>query len=356
MSRVGNNRIRKFLFALEPETAALVTDKSNIRYLTGFRGDDSFLLVAGGLKCIITDGRYADEVAETLRGFKVKILSKRTNLADILKGLLEKHGVKRLFLEEYNVRLDLYLNLKKRLRGVKIEPLGRILKSFRAVKDESEIAFIKKSVKIAETALKSFDIGNIRGLKISERGFAGKIEERIIELKGDGSSFDIIVASGENSAYPHHVSGPKIIKSGILLIDFGARFSGYCSDLTRTFFLGRMTRRFKDTYGYVSEAQNIACSLIKDGVSAAYVEEKVREYFKKKGVERFFNHSLGHGVGIDIHEEPFYSRRYILRENMVLTVEPGIYVRGWGGIRIEDMVLVTKRGCEKLTKLPYVSL
>jgi Xaa-Pro aminopeptidase len=224
----------------------------------------------------------------------------------------------------------------------------------RIVKEKEEVGSIKLAVKLAEKAFVKIRPGIKAG--VTEKAIALRLEERLRREGSEGLPFDIIVASGENSALPHAKPSTRRLKPGdLLIVDWGARFGGYCADMTRTFLLkGKVLSRKKEIYNIVLNANRSAIERVKARASTASIDKSARDVIKKAGYGEFFGHATGHGVGLEVHERPSISRRLStkVREGMVFTVEPGIYVPGLGGVRIEDMVAVGARGAVRLTSLP----
>ncbi|MBU1862267.1 MAG: Xaa-Pro peptidase family protein [Candidatus Omnitrophica bacterium] len=333
----------------------LVSKPENIFYLSGFRGCDSYLVVTLHDTYILTDSRYENELRQSTIACKILVLSKDMSLADLMNGLMKKKRLKSVGFEPAHIAYYQYRHFNKFLKTKKLKPCFRIVENLRIIKDASEIKAIKRAITIAERSL--YCVSRVYFSKRYREKDLGDYLEYTMKKKGaDGVSFPAIVATGTRSAFPHAVSGRAHIKrNSILLIDFGAKKDGYCSDLTRTFFLGTITPRFKLIYSLVCEAQHLAIDSIKVGERISSVDKKVRLFFKKNKVDQYFNHALGHGIGLDVHESPslIYSSNERFTENMVFTVEPGLYFNTWGGIRIEDMVRVTSSGCERLTHYPH---
>lgn len=248
---------------------------------------------------------------------------------------------------------DTHAKFKKALPGLKLKPASSIMKKLRIRKDAFEIARIRESAAILdrgfEAARKLIGPGSV------ERDAALKIEIEMRKAGADGLAFDTIIASGERGALPHgKASGKKVKKGELVVVDMGALLNGYHSDETRTFCVGKATKLQREIYGVVKDAQARAIEAIRPGVDAAEVDRAARAYIDKAGYGKYFGHGTGHGVGLEIHESPNVSplSSEILEEGMVITVEPGIYIPGWGGVRIEDMAVVTKDGFEILTKTP----
>lgn len=361
MKRLYNSLIKKDIDGL------IVSSASNITYLTGFISRDSWMLVSPGKNLYFTDSRYTEEVRDKLKGVAAL---KKTN------GAVFKHiaqacidlKLKRVGFEEKNLSFAGYKKIKAGLGGKnKLLPTCKLVEELRQTKEETELQKIRKAIQITALALGTGPRGTPCKAKSSrpnthwtDKVLIGKKEvelaadlERLMKYQGaQGAAFDIIVASGPNSSLPHHAPSQTRIKMGQpLLVDLGADFSGYKSDLTRVFFPGKMKVQAKMIFDIVLEAQRRAIEKIKPGVIINEVDAAARRYITQKGYGRFFSHNLGHGVGLDVHEEPRICPKSTdtLIPGMVFTVEPAIYLPGKFGIRIEDMVLVTKKGCEVLS-------
>ncbi|MBI3584748.1 MAG: aminopeptidase P family protein [Nitrospinae bacterium] len=243
-----------------------------------------------------------------------------------------------------------YQELHSKLNSASLTPVKNIVEDVRMVKEPSEIEFIKKAIGIIDRAFKRMKKIVKAGSKENE--IAIEMEYQLRKEGAEGIPFDIIVASGERGALPHGIASDKIIKDGeLVILDFGSRYMGYNSDCTRTLSVGRLDERQKDIYSIVLDAQREAIKSIKPGLKASEIDSKARQFIIEKGYGENFGHSTGHGVGLEVHENPRIAEGQddIIKEGMVFTIEPGVYIHGWGGVRIEDMVLVTKEGCEVLT-------
>jgi Xaa-Pro aminopeptidase len=327
----------------------LITKEQNVSYLSGFTGSESSLLLTAGKKFFLTDFRYLIQAKRELKGFKI-IQTKNSFLKDI-SDLCNELKIKRLGFESGNVAFKKYLTLKKLSRGIKLISTTDAVENFRKIKTNEELNVIKKVAKLTLSCLSFIKSKIMPGVR--EKDFAATIEYFIKTHGGDGPAFKTIVASGSNSVMPHAITSGRIIKrNDSVLIDFGIRSYGYNSDLTRIFSLGKINTYFRKIYSIVKDAQRIAIDYIKPGVRISEIEMKVRDYLDEKGLEKFFGHSLGHGIGREVHELPKISRdnRELFKENMVFTVEPGVYIPKLAGFRHEDMVVVTKYGCEVLTQ------
>lgn len=329
--------------------AFLITSLKNISYLTGFSGSSGCLFLTSNINFFITDFRYKEEVENEIRGFD--ILIERNNRIDIINRLVKKLSIRNIGFES-TIPFEFYEKLKKINKPLK--PLKKIVEELRSVKDEYEISAIKKAVERAE---KSFlEIKPFIKKGVSERAIMLRLEER---LKRNGCRklpFEIIVASGENSSKPHAKVTDKTISEGeFLIIDWGGECNGYYSDMTRTFLIrgGNDFIKKRSIYNIVLEANRRAIKNINKLRYAFEIDRCAREVIEKAGFGENFGHGTGHGVGLDVHEMPSITKvsKDRIKENMVFTIEPGVYIKGIGGVRIEDMILVNKKGCKVLTSL-----
>jgi Xaa-Pro aminopeptidase len=339
-------------FAEKKIDAFFLTAIQNIRYLSGFSGSSAYMLITREKAYFITDFRYKTQAEGEVNGCNIRIY--RDSIIDEIKKLIRKDKVSHFGVEKRNITLESYQKLTKGLKKIKIIPTLNLVEVFRAVKDSDEIKDIIKAISRAELAYKEISPNIKKGA--AEKDVALRLEYAI---KGSGSArlpFDIIVASGYRAALPHATAGKRILKNNdAVIVDFGAEYEGYFSDVTRTSFIGhRSTQKARKIYDTVLSAQQAAIDLIRPNVRAKDVDAAARKVISKAGYGRYFGHGTGHGVGLMIHEMPTVSPKSedILKEGMIFTVEPGIYIPGWGGVRIEDMVLVTKAGCRVLTSLP----
>lgn len=344
-------RQQKLLKLLKPHSldAFLVRKKENMLYLTGARGDDAILLASGKDMFLISDSRYKEEYKKSAKNCKFQI-AKHKSFYSCIEEICAKKRFKRIGFESSNFSYSEYADLKKRLGSRKLLPIKKIVESLRAIKDTEEIKLLRKACKDG-CEIMNYALGIIRP-GLSERLIKNRLQCRILEEGIEGASFEVIVASGKNASMPHARASEKSIKKGEgVVLDLGTINQGYNSDLTRTVFLGRIDRKYRRVYNIVRDAQKKAIEHIKPGIKASYIDNISRQYISYKGLGRYFIHSLGHGIGLETHEEPGISRnsRNTLQKNMVITIEPGIYIPGWGGIRIEDAVLVTKDSCDILT-------
>ncbi|MBI3039234.1 aminopeptidase P family protein [bacterium] len=332
--------------------ALLLKDFSNLRYLTGFSGSAGTLLLERKKATFLTDFRYQEQSKlEVGDSAEVIVFQNTSTPTEALFKLLRKKRLKVLGVEG-SLPIELFEQMSKDLKtGLKV--VSGLCEGIRKIKDETEIDNLKRAFSIAD---KSF-------AKLLEFIEPGKTEleitaklEYLMRLNGSEKlSFDTIVASGDRSACPHaHPTEKKIESNRMLKIDFGAVFNGYHSDMTRTVFIGKADRKFKNIYSIVRDAQRKAIDAIRPGISCKQIDQIARDHITKKGYGPQFGHGLGHAVGIDVHEIPSFSQKSkdYLEAGMVLTVEPGIYIPGWGGVRIEDVFVVKSDGVEQLTKTP----
>ena len=329
--------------------AVLFLNLENIRYLCGFTGSDGALVAAGGERTFLSDSRYEEQAKTEIRGagFK-KYKRKIEGLAQFLGSL----RIKRLGFESSAMTCETYQKLKEKLPRVSFVPLAGEIKDLRARKEPEELEKIRQAIRIASAsfadALPRMKPG------AGERNVADFLEFRMKRNGGDKPAFDTVLASGPRAALPHGAASEKRMqKQETVVVDFGVRFKGYNSDETKTLILGKLDDQQRKIYETVRRAQGKAMRAIRPGVSVRRIDATAREVITRAGYGKYFGHGTGHGVGLAVHEEPSISPRGVgvVQEGMVFTVEPGIYIPGWGGVRLEDMVLVTSRGVEVLTGL-----
>lgn len=328
--------------------AILITNPYNRRYLSDFTGTSGYLLVTLDKAILITDFRYIEQATNQTSDFEV-VEHIGPILAEV-KNQLHTYQVKRLAFEENDVTFKEYTDFTHEFTNVKLIPTHNIVENIRIIKTPEELAVMQVAADIADHAFT--EILNYIKPGVKEIDVANELE-RLMRAEGaTSSSFDIIVASGYRGALPHGVASEKVIKSGELItMDFGALYQGYCSDITRTIAVGEISDELTEIYDTVLQAQLLGVSGIKAGMSGKEADALTRDYITEKGYGEYFGHSTGHGLGLEVHENPRLasSAETILEENMVVTVEPGIYVPDVGGCRIEDDIVVTKEGNKRLT-------
>jgi Xaa-Pro aminopeptidase len=330
----------------------LVTDVHNVTWLTGFTGDSSYLLLGSGTAVMISDSRYEIQLDEECPELEREIRTARINLPDFAVETVRKLGPKRLALEAHRLTKSEWDQFAAALDAELIGTTG-LTEELRAVKDEFEITTIRRAIRIAERAFEAIRARLVPGQ--TEREIAHELEHQIRALGGSGCAFEPIVGVGKRGALPHgRPSEATAGEAPFMLIDWGARYNGYASDLTRVLATGRITPKLKRLYGIVLAAQQAAIDAIRPGAAMSEVDRAARDVIREARLGKRFGHGLGHGFGLQIHELPRLAPNIqgTLRPGMVITVEPGVYLPDWGGIRIEDDVLVTPGGCEVLSSLP----
>jgi Xaa-Pro aminopeptidase len=327
--------------------ALLVTDMINVRYLSGFTGTEAVLIIAGRGQLLLTDSRYTTQAGKQAGGYTIVQTSRRP---EEIAAEVNKLKAGRLLFEAEGLSHARFLELKRAMKGIKLIRVNDAIRELRAVKTADEA---KKIQRAADIALQAFNevLPTVRpGMKETE--LAGVLEYRMRELGSAKAPFDTIVASGPRGALPHGVASDKRLRAGELVtVDFGALYQGYQSDQTITFCLGRPSKKQLRLYETVCEAHDRAIMEIKPGARAKDVDRAARDFIAAAGFGAYFGHGLGHGVGLETHEAPVLNARSkaVLAEGNVVTVEPGIYLPGFGGVRIEDMVLVTRGGGKVMT-------
>ena len=331
--------------------ALLVTRLADIRYLCGFTGSSGFLVFTRGNRgpAFFTDGRYTQQARNEVTAGDV-IVAGTNPLGRALEWIRE-HRVRRLGVDLTDIAVSSFRQIQKELGNrTRIADCAGLIATQRTVKDADEISIIRRAVKLGAAlfpaALKQLRPG------VSESTVAAQIEYEARMRGAEGMSFETIVAGGARSALPHgRASHHPLPRRGFVVLDFGVILTGYCSDMTRTVHLGKPDARARSIYEAVLSAQIAAIEAVRPGVPVSAVDRAARSMLDRAGFGHFFTHSTGHGVGLEIHEPPRIAgnERQALRPGMVVTIEPGVYIPREGGVRIEDMVLVTKRGCEVLT-------
>jgi len=336
-----------------PADAIVVSHLPNIRYLCGFSGSAGLLVVDNSQATFFTDSRYAIQSQYEVVGARVRIV-KQAPLRAGGELLRARRSVRRVAFSPAQVTVAQKQALDAASsRKVRWVSDGGAIEKLRAVKDAGEIAIIREA---AELVSRTFQrTRRILHAGMSELNLAAEIERDFKRQGAEGPSFETIVASGERSAWPHaHPTAKLIAKNELVVLDQGAILRGYCSDMTRTVFLGKASRRVKSLYKAVQDALEAGKAAARPGAKAQDVDAAARSVLRRAGLARYFTHSTGHGVGLEIHESPRLGKgdQTVLTEGMVITVEPGVYIEGLGGIRIEDDIVVTAHGAQELTTAP----
>ncbi|WP_164914377.1 M24 family metallopeptidase [Aminipila luticellarii] len=326
--------------------ALLLTKEADIQYMTGIPGEDCMVLLTENKRYIITDFRYVEAVSVLQPEFEVVVTKKGYEWIDFLRDMsLENIGV-----QDEHLTLSSYNELCMVLPKEKIISATGLVESIRLIKDEVEIGWIRQAEEIGDLAFKH--ILEFLRPGISEKRVALEIEHEMKLNGADGFSFSTICVSGINSSRPHGIPSDKLLEDGdFLTMDYGCIYNGYCSDMTRTVAIGHANDEMVQIYNTVLKAQLYACEHLKAGMHVKEGDALARRIIEEAGFGEYFGHGLGHGVGLEIHEEPFLSFRgqHVLEENMTVTIEPGIYLPGRFGVRIEDLAVITSSGIENLT-------
>lgn len=346
------SRISQLQNEVPADVSYLISNPVNIRYLSGFTGSNGLLLVTPDSAFLITDTRY--ELQAAAETFDVEVIVK----ANIWEPIAELVKTAELWFESGHLVVGRHSELLERLNSVRLSVARFKIETLRQIKDATEINLIKQACAITTAALQSLIQAEL--VNKTERQIAVQLERLMIDLGAETAAFPSIVATGSNSAIPHHQpTDRKIAKGDFLKIDFGAQVKGYKSDCTRTFVVGTAQPWQKSVYEAVQQAQHAGRDSVSTSVTTAEVDAKVRQVLEAHQYKEYFTHGLGHGVGLDIHEDPFLGRSsdgriaQNLHPNMVLTVEPGVYLPGRGGVRIEDTGIVTANRYEVLTEFNY---
>jgi len=348
------NNIEK-LIELFPQNmqCAMITSEVNRRYFTGMKSSSGTLICFKEKSYFITDFRYIEKANKFVKNAEV---IEQKNITLQIDELFKKHKVNKVSIEDEYMTVSQLNSLKISFPNIEFDfsnVLSKVISDLRIIKSKSEINKILEAQAIAEEAFKK--ILDYISISRSERDISRKIDNIMLKLGAECPSFDTIVLSGANSSMPHGVpSNQKIVKNSFVLMDFGAVVDGYHSDMTRTVCLGKPSDEMEKVYNLVLQAQLECIKKVKANIPCCDIDKHARNIFEKSGYREFFGHSLGHGVGIEIHEAPSLSEKNssLLKENMIVTVEPGIYLSKKFGVRIEDFVLVTENGCKNLTNCP----
>ena len=347
-----NDRVKRLCALLREKEldAVFISNESNVRYLSGYTNHDAFLFIAAnGDRRLITDFRYDEQARSECPDYQVMSFVKgKSGIFQLLDQSCAENGVKKLGFEAAAISHASYLLLTDTVKGVAVEDCGPLVEGLRYVKDDREEALIRYACAATDRVFS----------KLCEYIRPGLTEKQLewqlltfVNEEGCDSSFQPIVVAGEHGSLPHGMAGERKLRNGeFLTMDFGCMYQGYHADMTRTVFLGRPDPKQKDVYSIVLEAHLRGMDAFKAGVTGSVPDAAARDYITEKGYGENFGHGVGHGLGLDIHEDPFMGRlcQRVLEEGCFVTMEPGIYLPGWGGVRIEDTVKITRDGCESL--------
>jgi Xaa-Pro aminopeptidase len=346
-------RLRKF-FKRDRVDVLLILSEANVRYLTGFTGEASVLLVTRDRTLLVTDGRFTTQLRQECPDLELHVRPVSQLLFEALGDVVDKFGGRRVGFEPSALSVASFETLKEKAKTVEWVSVAGKVESLRAVKDRGEIETIRLAVSQAERAFSMLRAS--LSLADSEKDAADSLEGYLRKCGASAAAFAPIVAVGARSALPHArpTSEAKVGDADFVLVDWGASAGPYKSDLTRVLVTGKVTPKFEKVYRTVLAAQERGIAALKPGAVAGEVDAAARSVIEDAGLGRFFTHGLGHGLGLEIHENPFLRRENPakLKAGMVVTIEPGIYLPDWGGIRIEDDVLITADGPEVLTHVP----
>lgn len=352
---IFENRRKKLRTAVRKAKAdaILVTNFVNVTYLTGFTGDDSYLLVTLDGETLLSDPRYTTQLEEECPGLGLSIREPGEPMVAAVSDAVGKAGVELLGVEASSMTLGLETALQDKLAGVEFLRTSNLVEALRVVKDKTEIDDTRLACRQARQA---FDV--VRALitpEMTEKQIAAELEYQARRFGAHSLSFPPIVAVGPRAALPHATpTDAKVLESDFMLIDWGACTGQYVSDLTRILVAGKISPKLRKIYAIVLKAQLAAIAAIEPGKTCEQVDRVARRIISKAGYGKSFGHGLGHGIGLEVHEAPrlAQNQKTVLQPGMIVTVEPGIYIPGWGGVRIEDDILVTRSGHEVLTDVP----
>lgn len=351
---MSNSNIEQLVKILPDSVdCALITSDVNRRYFTGMKSSAGVCLIMRSASYLLIDSRYYEKACDTVNDCKVILL---TDYHAQLQELVDKHSVKTMAVEAKNMTLSQLKGLQVKLKNCKIDisdGLSNFIEMLRSMKSPAELEKIRTAQKIAEKALQN--VLNIIAVGKTEKEIAFELDSYMLKNGAEAVSFDTIVLTGASSSVPHGVPTDKIIENGsFVLMDFGAVYDGYHSDMTRTVCVGEPTEEMEQVYGIVLEAQKLALSAVHAGMKCSELDSIARQFITDKGYGEYFGHGLGHSVGMEIHETPSASPKnnLPLNSNVIMTIEPGIYLPKKFGVRIEDMIVTTPTGCENLTSAP----
>lgn len=350
-----NDRLQRVLHFLEKEglDAILVADRYNVRYFSDFTGDTAYLYISPKRRILMTDSRYTTWAKSEVTEFEILQIDENVSYDEMVRRFVEEEQVQRLGFENSKMLYSDVISFQEKADKVTWVPVDGRFDILRQIKDAKELECLRRAEAIGDAAfshiVKTLSVG------MTEQEAAWELEDAMRRNGADGLSFESIVVFGERTAMPHAVPGKRKLENGeFIIMDFGCLYEGYCSDMTRTVVMGKASDRQKHIYDTVLEAQLKALSVLRAGQRGCDVDAVARKVIADAGYGEYFGHGLGHAVGLFIHESPRLSPKddTVLAENMIETVEPGIYIPDFGGVRIEDMVIVKNGGYENLASSP----
>lgn len=349
---VFNPRIEKISNILKDNEAALVTSDISITYLTGFQHSEGYVFIAGDKSYFLIDFRYAEAVQKSVKHMEIVMFS---NAFESINELIAKHNISSVIVEDCAVTLSAYTNFNEKLNAevMNTPELSKVISDSRIIKTADEVEKLRTAQKIAEKAY--LEVLNFVKPGITEREISARLEFLMKMNGAERVAFDLITVTGKKTSLPHGVPGDVEVQAGdFVTFDIGAVYDGYHSDMTRTVAVGSVSDEQREIYNIVLKAHLAGLDYVKAGVSGFDVDKICRDIITEAGYGCYFGHSTGHGVGLEIHEAPYASQKSkdILKENMTLTVEPGIYLPDKFGVRIEDTVLITNGGYETFASIP----
>lgn len=349
-------RTEQLLKLLEEKAldSLFLNNVQNIRYMSGYTGEDSYILISPKGKWFITDYRYSEQAEVECKGFEVICRNRQeVTLGQCVEQILKEYGLATMGFERDHINFGMIEDIKDTLVDVEVVPTSGLVETLRYIKDEHEIDLMRKAASIADKAFEK--LMTVIKVGMTEAEAAIELEYYLKQFGADGIAFDTILLAGARTSMPHGIPSDKVIEQGdFITIDFGALYKGYRSDMTRTFVMGEASEKQIHLYNSVLEAQKVGVAAVKSGISGKEPDDRVKAILERENYYEYAGKGLGHGVGLNIHERPFLSQICTdqLKENCFITIEPGVYIPGFGGVRVEDTVIVTENGCEIITKTP----
>lgn len=350
------NRTERLIKIMEEKglESLFLNNVQNIRYVSGYTGEDSYILISPKGKWFITDYRYSEQAEKECKEFEVICRNRQqVSLGQCVNNLLKENNINKMGFERNHINFGMAEDIKNALDGVEMTSTADIIEEMRYVKDNEEIELTKKAAEIADKAFSK--LMEVIKVGMTEAEAALELEYHMRKFGAEGVAFDTILLAGARTSMPHGIPSDKVIEHGdFVTIDFGALYKGYRSDMTRTFVMGEASEEQVRLYNSVLESQKKGVATVKAGITGKEPDDRVKEILER---DNYYEHSgkgLGHGIGLNLHEPPFLSQICTnqLEENCIITIEPGVYIPGFGGVRVEDTVVVTKDSCEIITHTP----